>query len=121
MAQKTARSLHDLRLEVFRLYNKYQAALYAETMPESDPVYKYCFASSNRAIPPTDQSVRAWLQAVADHMDMRAAAHGGCQNTTLVVEIPSLSSDKAIEQWLNVISNDLRQLAVKRKKRKKSV
>ena len=121
MAQKTAKSLHDLRLEVFRLYSKYQTALYAETMPEYDPVYKYCFQSSNLAISPEDQSVRAWLQAIADHMATRAGGHGGCQNTTLVVEIPSLNSDKAIEQWVNFISTDLRKLAVKRKKRKKSV
>jgi len=115
MTKRTAKSLRDLELEVLRVQNEYETALYVETMPEYDPLYKYCFQSSSREIPAREQSIRAWLQAVANHMNLRAPGHGGFPN------IPSLDSDKSIDLWLEYIINDLRKLAIKRKKRKKSI
>lgn len=105
-------------LDTLRIERLYKTALYFETMPEYDPVYKYCYSISNMRIPYQEQSVNAWLQAVSQHLHMRRPGHGGEENHNIVVEIPILNSEKAIDNWLAWISADLKKHAMKRKTRK---
>lgn len=120
MAQKKLSTdpLYEARLKHYRLQFEYQTALYFETMPEIDPVYKYCYATSNMRIPYQDQSVAAWLQAVAQHLNLRKPGHGGEANNVVVIDIPKLDSERAINRWITDVTNDLKSKAMKRKIRK---
>ena len=119
MVAKIKDSLRQARLEQFQIERQYRTALYFETMPEHDPVYKYSYSTSNMRIPYQQQSVTAWLQAVAQHLHLRKPGHGGEENYNIVVEIPKLNSETAIDAWLQWVTSDLKKQAMKRKIRKK--
>jgi hypothetical protein len=47
------------RLRIYELHEQYVTMLYFETMPDYDPLYKYCYQTSNFSIPGLLQSVDA--------------------------------------------------------------
>jgi|LakMenE01Jun11ns_1017448.scaffolds.fasta_scaffold9560447_1 hypothetical protein len=118
MAKRTAKSIQQLikeaRLQIIKIEDKLRVQTYLETMPEYDPVYKYCYSISNYSIPYQSQSVAAWLQAVAQHMHKRKPGHGGEENFAFVVDIPQLNSEVAIDAWLAWIAADLKKRAKSR-------
>ena len=117
LKKSTTDSLYQARLKQYRLQHEYQTALYFETMPEVDPVYQYCYSTSNMHIPYQDQSVAAWLQAVAQHMNLRKPGHGGETNNVIVIDIPKLDSEQAVNRWLTYVTKELKSKAMKRKTR----
>jgi hypothetical protein len=105
------------KLEIYELELEYMKRLYFETMPEYDPMYKYCFSTSSRPITPPLQSVSAWLQAISEHMVMRRRGHGGCYNIVKVFDIPVGMTDSQIDAWVDWCSAILKKNAIKHKKR----
>jgi hypothetical protein len=103
--------IKQLEFELFELKEQYATQLYFETMPEYDPVYKYCYASSNRSIPYPLQSMDAWLRAVMKHMASRSTGHGGANTSAILVSVPIGLSDKGVEFWLNLTIEKLRREA----------
>lgn len=103
----------------FELFMELSTALYLETMPNYDPTYDYSYAASNMKIPVEYQSVEAWLNAIAIHMKQRSPGHGGGFNVACVLMIPSLGSDKAIDNWLKWTTDKLKKEVLKHKKRVK--
>jgi hypothetical protein len=118
MAKRTAKSIQQLikeaRLQIKKIEDKLHVQTYLETMPEHGPVYKYCYSTSNYSIPYQSQSVAAWLQAVAQHMHKRKPGHSGEENFVLVVDIPRLNSEVAVDAWLAWITEDLKKRAKSR-------
>lgn len=115
--KSTQQRAKDIKLKLAELEQEYATQLYFETMPEYDPVYKYCYATSNFNIPFVYQSVDAWLRAVIKHMALRRRGHGGAITDAEVVSIPSNLSDNEIEIWLSYVNQILRAKA-KRKRPK---
>lgn len=102
-----------LKYELLELHEEYLTRLYFETMPEYDPSYKYCYATSNMYIPYEKQSVDGWLRAVKRHMATRRRAHGGGKTSAIVVSIPTNLSSQGVEQWVSYASEKLRKSATK--------
>lgn len=73
----TAQKIRDAQLKILKLEEECATQLYLETMPVYDPLYKYCFSTSNMTIPFEQQDIDAWLRAVIKHMSMRREGHGG--------------------------------------------
>jgi hypothetical protein len=108
--------IREARLRVFELEEEYQTQLYLETMPDSDPLYKYCYSTSNFKIPYTQQSLDSWLRAVIKHMSARRYSHGGALTDAVVVSIPEFKTEAGIELWLEYVTKQLRTRVKKRKK-----
>jgi hypothetical protein len=79
----------------FDLMLAYGDALYFESMPEYNPLYKYCYSTSNRQIPHQYQSVDSWLRAINKHRKLRRVGHGGGKSSALIISIPTFSSKEA--------------------------
>ena len=109
--------IKQLELELFELREQYATQLYFETMPEYDPVYKYCYTTSSRDIPYQLQSMDAWLRAVMKHMASRSTGHGGANTSAVLISVPIGFSDKGVERWLTYVSEQLRKKAKGRGKR----
>lgn len=105
------------RKRVIALWEQYITALYLESMPEFDPLYKYCFSTSNMRIPFQLQNVECWLRAVMLHMKARKPGHGGADSSALIVAVPKLKSDTEINKWLDYEKDQLRARARKIMKR----
>lgn len=122
MAKRTAKSIQQLikeaKLQIIKIEDKLRVQTYLETMPEHDPVYKYCYTTSNFSIPFQSQSVAAWVQAVAQHMNKRKPGHGGEENFVFVVDIPRLNSEVEIDGWCDWITADLKKRVKSRTRRK---
>jgi hypothetical protein len=86
-------------------------------MPEVDPLYRYCFSTSNLKIPYQYQNVDLWLRAVAKHMSNRRPGHGGAVSTAEIVAVPSGLTDAQIEVWVAYVSEQLRAKAMRRRRR----
>lgn len=89
------------RLRIYELQQEYITMLYFETMPEYDPLYKYCFQTSNMKIPGLLQSVDAWIRAVIKHISMRRPGHGGGYSKALVITPYSFTSETARDNWID--------------------
>lgn len=111
------KAIQSARFLVQRLYEAYVAQLYFETMPEVDPLYRYCFSTSNLKIPYQYQNVDLWLRAVAKHMSNRRPGHGGAVSTAEIVAVPSGLTDAQIEVWVAYVSEQLRAKAMRRRRR----
>lgn len=108
------KQIYDAKVRVFKLEEAYSTQLYLATMPEYDPQYKYCYSTSNSSIPYDEQSVDAWLRAIAIHMSMRKPAHGGAYTKAVVISIPNgLTVDEA-ENWLAFTTKELRNRVMPR-------
>ena len=101
------------RKRVVALREQYITQLYMETMPEFDPLYKYCFSTSSMRIPYQLQSVECWLRAVMQHMKARRPGHGGADSSALIVTVPKMKSDAEINKWLDYQQDQLRARARK--------
>jgi len=122
MAKKaTLKELRDAirkqNLRVTHLQYAVDDALYFETMPEYDPMYKYCYSTSNMKIPSVNQSVDSWLRAVNKHMKLRREGHGGGVSSAMIVSVPLLQSERMKEIWLAYQMDKLRKAAKVTKKK----
>ena len=121
MPRKPAKSLqeqiYEARLRVRELEEQYASQLFFETMPEYGPMYRYSYDESCRTITYEMQSVDAWVRAIIKHMSLRRPGHGGKQSNAMVISIPHLPSDKAVDNWLAYESGRLRKKAARLKKK----
>jgi hypothetical protein len=119
---RTKRSLderiRELEHELVELEEQYKTQLYFETMPEYDPMYKYCYSTSNMKISNVHHHVDHWLRAVIKHMATRRTGHGGASTSAVLVSVPVGFSDQGIENWLSYVTEQLRKQAKKHGKRK---
>lgn len=107
----TQQRAEAIKLKLAELAQEYAMMLYFETMPEYDPLYKYCYATANLIVPYDYQSVDAWVRAVIKHMGLRRRGHGGAVSDAEVVSIPSGLSDAGIDNWIKYVSHTLRKKA----------
>ena len=110
--------IYEARLKITEAKEKYSAQRYFETMPTYDPLYKYCYTTSNRTIPGYEQNVDDWLRAVIKHMGLRHRGHGGELTKAVLISIPTGLSTKDIETWIDYETRKLRKLATGRAKKK---
>ena len=110
----------ELKLKLYDLEEEYRTLLYLETMPEHDPTYKYCYATSGMKIPYALQSVDSWVRAVIRHMATRSYGHGGAITNAVVITVPDFFDDKpgaenARNNWITHVTDKLRKQAKIRK------
>jgi len=110
--------IKQLELELLELEEQYITQLYFETMPEHDPMYKYCYSTSNMSVPYQYQHIDYWLRAVIKHMATRSTGHGGASTSAVLVSVPIGMSEEGIEKWVVYQTATLRKAAFKHKKRK---
>ncbi len=106
----------EITRKLMELEEEYGTLLYLETMPKYDPVYKYCYATSNFTLTHEQQSVDSWLRAIARHMSKRIPGHGGAKTDAEIVSIPCGLSDAAIERWIEYVTKKLRVKAKRNSK-----
>ena len=110
--------IRELEIELAELKEEYVTQLYFDTMPEYDPMYKYCYSTSNRGVPYEYQHIDYWIRAVMRHMATRREGHGGASTSAVLVSVPVGFSDQGIERWLSYVTEQLRKQAKKHGKRK---
>lgn len=106
---------YEAKLKIIEAQEEYDTQLYFETMPTIDPMYKYCYTTSNWTVPYDNQSVDAWLRAVIKHMALRLPGHGG-QKTNAVVITVLKDYGKYEDMWIDYVTSKLRKRATSRKK-----
>ncbi len=106
----------EITRKLMELEEEYGTLLYLETMPEYDPVYKYCYSTANFTLTHEQQSVDSWLKAIARHMAGRRDGHGGARTDAEIISIPSGLSDVAIERWIAHVTEKLRAKAKRKSK-----
>ena len=112
MPRKPSKLIEELQFEakikIIEANEEYETQLYFETMPSIDPLYKYCYTSSNWNIPVEHQSVDAWLRAVIKHMALRSAGHGGQKTNAEVITV--LKDYGNFEDlWIEYVTRKLRK------------
>jgi len=108
--------IYEARLKLHDLEEEYATQMYLETMPDYDPMYTYCYSTSNRPIPYPMQSVDAWVRAIIKHMAGRRRGHGGGTTKAIVLTIPHGLTESGVEGWLEHITPKLRKRATNRRK-----
>jgi hypothetical protein len=106
----------EAKLKVIEAKEDFETQLYFETMPAIDPVYKYCYASSNWNIPAEHQSVDAWLRAVKKHMNLRLPSHGGEKSNSIVVSAYKELNNYE-DLWVEYVTRKLKKLTKSRAKK----
>ena len=109
----------EAKIKIIEAKEEYETQLYFETMPKIDPLYKYCYTSSNWNIPVENQSVDAWLRAVIKHMSLRLPQHGGEKTNALVVTMFKDLRQTSEDMWIDYVTRKLRKLAKSRVKKAK--
>lgn len=99
--------IKEQKLRIGELEDDYVVQLYFETMPAYDPLYKYCYQTSNLKIPGYLQCIDHWLSAVIKHMGMRHRGHGGEFTKAVVVSVPDATTQENKEAWLNYVNKKL--------------
>ncbi len=113
--------IQQQRLRILAIENAYITQLYLDTMPEYDPLYKYCYQTSNFTIPGECYSVEHWLRAVKIHMSRRRPGHGGGFTRAQIVAVPASSTQQVKDAWLKQIVAELsRHVRVVKKKQPKA-
>jgi hypothetical protein len=115
-----AEQVREAKLKVAKLEEEYKTQLYYETMPEYDPTYRYCYATSNRSLSADDQSFDAWIRAVIKHMGKRRKGHGGASTSAVLVSIPVGYTEAQIDEWLTYANDKLKRTALAYKLRVKN-
>jgi hypothetical protein len=110
--------IYEAKLKIIEAKEKYSAQRYFETMPTYDPLYTYCYTTSNRAIPGYEQNIDDWLRAVIKHMGLRHRGHGGELTKAVLISIPEGLKEKDIDTWIDYETRKLRKLATSRVKKK---
>ena len=122
MPRKPSKTIEELKFEakikIVEAQEEYETQLYLETMPNIDPMYQYCYTTSNRTIPYEYQSVDAWLRAIIKHMSLRLPGHGG-QKTNAVVITVLKDYGKYEDLWIEYVSRKLRKRSRSRVKKVK--
>ena len=122
MSRKPSKTIDEqkfeAKLKIIEANEMYETQLYFESMPKNDPLYKYCYTSSNWNIPVENQSVDAWLRAVIKHMGLRSAGHGGQKTNALVVSVHKELGNYE-DLWIDYETRKLRRLAKSRAKKAK--
>ena len=103
--------IRSQRLRIYELQQEYITMLYFETMPEYDPLYKYCYQTSNMRIPGLMQSVDAWIRAVIKHITMRRPGHGGGYSKAVVITPLAFTTETARDNWIDYEITKLRKKA----------
>jgi hypothetical protein len=101
--------IRELKFKLVDFHEKYTTHLFLETMPEYDPVYKYCYSTSCRSSPHELQSVDSWLRAISIHMSNRQLRHGGQFSDAVIITPPYLTSEKIKELWIEYEISRLRK------------
>lgn len=114
------KQLSEARLRVFKLQEAYDTQRYLETMPDFDPLYQYCYSTSNFTIPYSEQSIDAWIRAIIVHMGGRKPGHGGEKTKAVVVSVPQFDNKEAAELWLDYVTKQLRVRVMPRGRTKKA-
>ena len=96
-----------LRIKLAELLELYRTQLYLETMPVYGPMYQYCYQTSNLKIKYEDQSVDAWLRAIAIHMSRRLVGHGGGYCNAIIITPPYLTSQSQKDGWVEYMAEKL--------------
>lgn len=104
---KIQAQIHAQKLKIAELEDEYAVQLYFETMPAYDPLYKYCYQTSNMTIPGYMQCIDHWLNAVIKHMGMRHRGHGGEGTKAVVVSVPKTTTQENKDAWLNYVNKKL--------------
>lgn len=113
---KSAKNISDdaiwqQRVRVAELEDEYAVQLYFETMPAYDPLYKYCYQTSNMKIPAQYQSIDYWIRAVIKHMGLRHKGHGGANTKAILLSIPDNMSQANKDKWLAFVTNKISKIA----------
>ena len=101
--------IRSQRLRIYELQQEYITMLYFETMPEYDPLYKYCYQTSNMRIPGLMQSVDAWIRAVIMHMSQRRYGHGGGYTRAIVITPQAFTTENERDNWIEYESAKIRK------------
>lgn len=95
------------KLKIFELQQQLQTALYFETMPEYDPLYKYSYSVSNMTIPHAQQDMDAWLRAIILHMKLRRPGHGGAYTDAIILSCPDVTSENMKTAWVGYYADKM--------------
>lgn len=95
------------KIRIIELEDEYAMMLYFETMPAYDPLYKYCYQTSNMKIAGEYQHIDHWLRAVIKHMGLRHRGHGGEFTNALLLSVPSSTTQSKKDKWLEYVTNKL--------------
>ena len=101
--------IQQQKLKIFELQQQLCTALYLETMPEYDPLYRYSYDSSNMSIPAEYQDMDAWLRAIIIHMKRRKVGHGGGYTDAIILSCPDVVSENMKSAWINYYADKMRQ------------
>ena len=115
MAKLSSKSIQqqiwEQKLKIAELKDELITLKYFETMPEYDPLYKYCYQTSNMRIPGLLQSVDAWIRAVIKHISMRRPGHGGGYSKAVVITPLAFTTETARDNWIDYEITKLRKKA----------
>lgn len=113
--QNIRQEIKKQELRICEIEEEYAMLLYFETMPVYDPLYKYCYQTSNMKIPGEYQHIDYWLRAVIKHMGLRHAGHGGQYTKAVLISVPHTPTQSAKNAWLAYETNKLnKQVRVKK-------
>jgi len=122
MANKSAKSIQQLisqeQLRIAEIEEKLRTQTYFKTMPEYGPTYQYCYTTSNREIPYSEQSVDDWIRATIKHLGLRRYGHGGQTTKAILISIPDNLTEDNFEQWLSYQTEKIRKKATPRTRKK---
>jgi hypothetical protein len=122
MPRRPSKAIEELKFEakikILEANEEYETQLYFETMPTIDPLYKYCYTTSNFTIPVDNQSVDAWLRAVIKHMALRTAGHGGQKTNAKVITVLKDYGNYE-DLWIEYVTRKLRKRSRSRIKKAK--
>jgi len=108
---------YEAKLKIIEANEEYETQLYLETMPKANPLYQYCYVTSNFTIPVEHQSVDAWLRAIIKHMSLRLPGHGGEKTNAVVITVLK-DHGKYEDMWIDSVTRKLRKRATSRVKKK---
>lgn len=110
--------IYEAKLAIVKAREDYMTAVYFETMPKVDPLYKYCYQTSNLNIPGYQHSIDAWLRAVIKHMNLRRPGHGGQITNSFLVETTDFESEEQRNIWIDYVIREIKKRSKIIKKKK---
>jgi hypothetical protein len=113
--QNLQKEIYEQKIKILELEDEYVMMLYFETMPAYDPLYKYCYQTSNRKIPGYLQCIDHWVRAMIKHMGLRHRGHGGEFTKAVLISVPDSTTQKKKDAWLQYATNKLsKQVRIKK-------
>ncbi len=112
--QNLQKEIYEQKIKILELEDEYAMMLYFETMPVYDPLYKYCYQTSNMKIAGEFQCIDHWLRAVIKHMGLRHRGHGGEFTKAVLMSVPDSTTQMKKDAWLQYVTKKLsKQVRVK--------